>query len=84
MQTHWWYWANDGNGTNSSGFNGLPGGDRNGDGAFYGVGKDGYWWSCTEANTDGAWGRDLFFSNGNVNRYSSNEGEGFSVRCLRD
>ncbi|MBM3399551.1 MAG: hypothetical protein FJY15_03185, partial [Bacteroidetes bacterium] len=41
-------WDNNGNGTNSSGFNGLPGGNRNFNGTFINVGKDGYWWSSTE------------------------------------
>ena len=33
-----------GNGNNTSGFEGLPGGFRNSDGGFLDLGSDGYWW----------------------------------------
>ncbi|MBM3455516.1 MAG: hypothetical protein FJX80_10255, partial [Bacteroidetes bacterium] len=36
-----------GNGTNSSGFSGLPGGYRNYSGYFYDMGFNGFWWSST-------------------------------------
>ncbi|MBM3920821.1 MAG: hypothetical protein FJ347_06290, partial [Sphingomonadales bacterium] len=45
-------WNENGNGTNSSGFSGLPGGTRNYNGTFYTIGYDGYWWSSSETNTD--------------------------------
>jgi len=77
-------WAEDGNGTNSSGFSGLPGGGRYDDGAFYNVGKYGTWWSCTKYSTFGAWFRFLDYYTGNVYRDDDIEEEGFSVRCLRD
>jgi len=77
-------WAKDGNGTNSSGFSGLPGGNRNGDGSFFNVGEFGYWWSCTEDDTDVAWNRYLNYSFGSVSRFNFSKEEGFSVRCLRD
>jgi uncharacterized protein (TIGR02145 family) len=79
-----WGWYGNGNGTNSSGFNGLPGGNRGNDETFNYIGKDGYWWSSTEYNTDYAWNRNLYYNNGYVFRYSSNKKSGFSVRCLRD
>jgi len=77
-------WAEDGNGTNSSGFSGLPGGLRNYVGAFDSIGEYGYWWSCAESNTDLAWYRLLDSNDGNVGRYVDLKEEGFSVRCLRD
>ena len=77
-------WLSDGNGTNSSGFSGLPGGYRNTNGTFYNIGAGGYWWSSTENSTTNAWGRSQGYDNGNVNRYNGNKGNGFSVRCLRD
>ena len=70
--------------TNSSGFTGLPGGYRTNDGAFYIVGNFGYWWSSSEYNTTFAWSRNLDYNYGGANIYSSNERQGFSVRCLRD
>jgi uncharacterized protein (TIGR02145 family) len=77
-------WKDNGNGTNSSGFSGLPGGYRFNDGTFSGIGYYGYWWSSSESYTDDAWYRSLYYSSGYVYRYSSSKENGFSVRCLRD
>jgi len=77
-------WAENGKGTNTSGFSGLPGGNRSGNGPFYDVGGDGYWWSSTEGRTLVAWIRTLHYDDGYVLRYNLNKGDGFSVRCLRD
>ena len=77
-------WNEDGNGTNESGFAGLPGGYRYNDGNFYDVGANGYWWSLSENGSDYAWYRDLFSNYGDVYRGSSYKQKGFSVRCLRD
>ena len=76
-------WKENGNGTNSSGFSGLPGGNRLNIGTFYSIGNYGTWWSSSEY-TDGAWYRDLGYNNGNVDRGNDFLGTGFSVRCLRD
>lgn len=70
--------------TNISGFAGLPGGYRFGDGAFGDVGNDGVWWGSTEGNTPTAWYRALSYVSGGVSRYGNGEQNGFSVRCLRD
>jgi len=82
------FWADfggdSGNGTNESGFSGLPGGFRNYNGSFYPIGKHGYWWSSTENVTFTAWDRYLGYRVGSVYRYSGNKRIGFSVRCLRD
>jgi uncharacterized protein (TIGR02145 family) len=75
-----------GNGTNSSGFSGLPGGTRNPDGAIiFSIGGHGAWWSSTENDKKYAWDRSLDqFYRGRVGRiYYYKEG-GMSVRCLRD
>jgi len=77
-------WNEDGNGNNTSGFAGLPGGYRGSDGYFNDVGAFGYWWSSSEFNTYNAWYRYLSSSDGNVYRGNSFEHYGFSVRCLRD
>ncbi|MFT6811062.1 MAG: hypothetical protein ACJA01_004309 [Saprospiraceae bacterium] len=76
-------WNNGVNGTNTSGFSGLPGGNRKKDGLFYGVGNYGYWWSATEDTSD-AWVRYLDYYYGDVYRSDSSKEFGFSVRCLRD
>lgn len=69
---------------NSSGWAGLPGGNRNNNGTFNNVGNNGNWWSSTENNTTNAWYRNLNYNNGNINRNNNNKQNGFSVRCLRD
>ena len=78
-------WASPNTGaTNSSGWAGLPGGNRLNDGTFNNVGSKGNWWSSTVSNTSFPWFRFLFSSNGNVGRDYSSKWFGFSVRCLAD
>ena len=77
-------WKNNGNGTNSSGFNGLPGGYRGSDGDFNGIGVVGFWWSSSEGNTDYAWCRGLSNGDGLLDGGYNPKHFGFSVRCLRD
>ena len=77
-------WANGGNGDNSSGFNGLPGGYCGYDGLFASMTEDGYFWSSSEYNTSGAWGRSLSYSSPEVGRSFYYKYNGLSVRCLRD
>ena len=50
-------WVINGNGTNESGFSGLPGGSRNLNGNFSNMGNIGYWWTSTEENEELAWYR---------------------------
>jgi uncharacterized protein (TIGR02145 family) len=73
--------------TNSSGFSAGPGGLRNFDGGFYGVGNLGGWWSSSLPGTD-AYGRHLNHHTGTIERnnygYHGFRRLGFSVRCLRD
>jgi uncharacterized protein (TIGR02145 family) len=77
-------WNYGGNGSNSSGFDGRPGGDRY-SGGFESNGHGGYWWSSSASGSSSAWKRDLCVFNGGVYRdnglYSS---FGFSARCVRD
>ncbi len=71
--------------SNISGFTGLPGGYRNYDGAFFGIGNNGYWWSSTQfgASTAGFW--RLNYNDRELGRYNSgNVKTGFSVRLIRD
>lgn len=79
-------WKENGNGTNSSGFSGLPGGGRDYNGPFNSdsVGSYGLWWSSMEDDTSNAWGRYLGYFYGDVGRNSFPKANGFSVRCLRD
>jgi uncharacterized protein (TIGR02145 family) len=73
-----------GNGTNSSGFSGLPGGGRAYFGDFNDLGGNGDWWSSTEDGTVNAYDRFLLRNDGVLVRSNSNKHLGLSVRCLRD
>ncbi len=73
-----------GNGTNSSGFSGLPGGYRSFSGDFSNVGNTGYWWSASEYKRSDAWDRNLNRTNSYLFRNSSGKDYGFSVRCVKD
>lgn len=70
--------------TNEVGFTALPGGYRYDDGAFYGIGSDGYWWSATEYDATYAWDLGMFNYGSNVDHYGGIKEDGFSVRCVRD
>ena len=70
--------------TNSSGFAGLPGGGREGNGTFLYVTYSGYWWSSTEGSSTSAWARGLEYDTGNIGMDNASKREGLSVRCLRD
>ncbi|MFM7668530.1 MAG: fibrobacter succinogenes major paralogous domain-containing protein, partial [Bacteroidota bacterium] len=75
-------WEENGNGTNESGFSGLPGGYRTSYGSFRIIGQEGRWWSSTENEANIAWAHylnyDYVYSNLDYKRF------GYSVRCLRD
>ena len=71
-------------GTNTSGFSGLPGGNRSNEGYFAFVGTNGYWWSSTPSSSNAV--RRLLFSNSDVINRNVNVDRrvGYSVRCVRD
>lgn len=77
-------WEENGNGTNESGFSGLPGGTRYGGGSFGEFGTYGYWWSSQKAPAYEAWYRSLHYDDYSVYTYYRNAKLGLSVRCLRD
>ncbi|MBU6204778.1 MAG: hypothetical protein KJS45_05310 [Bacteroidetes bacterium] len=81
--TSGWGWNENDNGSNTSGFSGLPGGNRNFIGTFKNIGHYGYWWSSTEGSTGRARLRCLDIHNGIVSYFKIKQ-NGFSVRCLRD
>jgi uncharacterized protein (TIGR02145 family) len=76
-------WDDGGNGSNSSGFTGLPGGFCY-SGGIDSSGSLGFWWSSSESNSY-SWERELYrYGDGNVNRTNYNRSYGFSARCVRD
>lgn len=82
--TGWWRCYNengeygDGNGENSSGFNGFPGGEREEDKGFLGQGAGAQFWSSD------AWVRSLSCGSDGVYRRSGYYRNGYSVRCLQN
>jgi uncharacterized protein (TIGR02145 family) len=85
-------WANDvegksGNGTDKYGFSALPGGrylyyyDF---GGFDDAGLSGLWWSASEASSDYAYYRGIYYSLESTYWDYSDKSYGFSVRCLQD
>jgi uncharacterized protein (TIGR02145 family) len=75
-------WNSGGNGSNSSGFNGLPGGASY-SGNFINYGHYGIWWSASESGSS-SWVRELKSDQVNVYRNYFNRIFGFSARCVRD
>jgi uncharacterized protein (TIGR02145 family) len=81
-------WYDSGNGNNSSGFSGLPGGYRYYDGDFRSSSTyDGFWWSSTEYETLYVWHRSLSHRDNQLYRnyfidYAKEYG--LSVRCVKD
>lgn len=77
-------WNVGGNGSNSSGFSGLPGGYRNSSGYYFdGAGYDGGWWSSSPDGSN-AWLRAVNANDETVNRGNYDQQSGWSVRCVRD
>lgn len=73
-----------GNGTNESGFNGLPGGICTGKEGwgFMLIGEQGFWASTREASAVNVSSEPIILS-GSIRRYGG-EKAGLSVRCVRD
>ncbi len=78
------YINNFSNGTNSSGFKGLPGGYRFSNGIFFYISSFGYWWSSTEDNENNAFYRDQSYNKSNVGKDTNDKMDGLSVRCIKD
>jgi uncharacterized protein (TIGR02145 family) len=74
-------WLYGGNGTNSSGFSGLPGGYRDYEGIFR-IGGQAAWWTSSPSGSN-AWRRwvDTW---SDINRETDEPVYGFSVRCVQD
>ena len=77
-------WLGNGNGTNSSGFLGLPGGVRLSLGDFGTSGNSGVWWSASESLETNAWFRGFNYLPSNLYRNELTKDYGFSVRLVKD
>jgi uncharacterized protein (TIGR02145 family) len=76
--THWT--APNYGATNETGFTALPGGGRDDDGKFYGLGEYNGWWSSPES---GAF-RSLASARVWVYVAQCPQNQGFSIRCIKD
>jgi len=77
-------WYNNGNGTNASGFNVLPGGS-NGNDIYWHLTIYAYFATSTQYSTTVAWDRNFYYGIGNIGRHNDyGKVGGFSVRCLYD
>lgn len=77
-------WKSGGNGTNSSGFSGLPGGYRWAQtGEFFNLGELSYWWTSTEGNSLGYY-RRLDYNQIKVYAEGVKKTGGKYVRCIKD
>ena len=77
-------WFNNGNGTDESGFNGLPTGSRSSNGFFSVIDISGFWWSKCLQNEYFVWCRKLNYSKEIILRNGLGKDFGLSVRCLKD
>ena len=73
-----------GNGTNESGFTGLPAGSRDRFGKFEYIGHVTYWWTATVFDAEFAWYRAIDETPWYVYRTSYYKQNGYSVRCIKD
>jgi uncharacterized protein (TIGR02145 family) len=80
--THWLEGNTDA--TDETGFNALPGGARDYDGQFYGLGYYGGWWTSTEFIEGGAYCRFLGYDGSGGYSWGRFEQDAFSVRCIKD
>ena len=83
-------WEANGNGTNESGFTGLPNGLRTDAGVFGSKGQEGTWWTSTKVLGAYAYFCSLSAKTNSFN-YKHNASTnntvgiyGFSVRCVKD
>jgi uncharacterized protein (TIGR02145 family) len=77
-------WRGSRNGSNISGFSGLPGGCRKTSGNYYYIGEYGYFWSSTQESAAEAWSYNLSYYDSVLDRYDVIKENGYSCRCLRD
>ena len=77
-------WLNGGNGINSTGFSGIPGGRRLLNGTFNNIGSYANWWCTTQENSTLARNWYLAYNINSVGSFNHYKTSGFSIRCLKD
>jgi uncharacterized protein (TIGR02145 family) len=81
--TTYWVSPND-FATNSSGFSGLPNGNRFMTGVYYSIGQNSNWWSADQFNSQEAWFVSMSTTGIENGHYHSDKNVGYPVRCFRD
>jgi len=77
-------WSSNGNGDNSSGFSGKPGGYRESNGSYYGLTNGIAFWTASIVDGGNVWQYSLSNLNGTLYRYQSRTtGTTAYVRCLK-
>ena len=79
-------WDKGGNGRDTVGFAGIPGGGRGDDNGFFSLGLSGYLWTTTEdeSNPDDARYRSLYHDKDYLGGNPTHKRNGLYVRCLKD
>ncbi len=77
-------WNSNKNSTNESEFSALPGGYRHNNGQFLNVNYSGYWWTSTSFNSLNSWLRQLHYDNEKIFWFKYSNGNGFSIRCVKN
>jgi uncharacterized protein (TIGR02145 family) len=75
-------WDYNGNGDDSYGFIGLPGGSCNGNCNYFL--ESAAWWTSSEDMNDFAWRRSVISNNSRFIRTNDVKENGLSVRCIKD
>jgi uncharacterized protein (TIGR02145 family) len=70
--------------TNSTGFSGLPAGDRSYNGLFHYLGMYGCWWCTTEYSATDGLEYVVEYNSSGITRLAYSKGLGLSVRCVKD
>jgi uncharacterized protein (TIGR02145 family) len=79
------HWTSGGAGvTNETGFTALPGGFRNSNGSFAGLGTHNYYWSSTEISDAESKSHYLVYDASDMTAASGVKQAGYSVRCIKN
>lgn len=79
------YWVNPNSfATNSSGFSGLPNGNRFTNGSYYSIGQNSNWWSADQYNSQEAWFISMSTTGIENGHDHTDKNVGFPIRCFRD
>ncbi len=78
-------WVEGGNGSNTTGFSGLPAGYRGAEALEFGAITEGaYWWTSSQFSDVQTWYRAVGQYTGMINRTYNYKGSGVSIRCVKD